>query len=255
MFDNRKTALVTPYFSSTLGASEEVSRGVWLCGPLSGLIVAPVVGHLSDTCRHKLGRRQPFILIGAASTCISMIAFAYSSTVLSAFIAFAMLDLSINTSMNPARALQADLIPASDQGRMQATAVVTGALGDFASGALIAALENPLNHVIGLCAVHAAVFVASHFALCVVVQGREEMYIGNPTASASGGGNASSTARRRGKQTMTITNIPNWLWSLGGMYALGFFSFFVVMPSFSTWLSTCVFGGTFAVSLLSCSVR
>lgn len=51
---------------------------VWLAGPLSGLIVQPVVGVFSDTLNWKMGRRRPFILLGALLTILSMYMVAYA---------------------------------------------------------------------------------------------------------------------------------------------------------------------------------
>lgn len=51
---------------------------VWLAGPLSGLIIQPVVGVFSDTLDWKMGRRRPFILLGALLTILSMYMVAYA---------------------------------------------------------------------------------------------------------------------------------------------------------------------------------
>jgi maltose/moltooligosaccharide transporter len=49
-----------------LGAAPDEIPGLWLAAPMTGLIVQPIVGYLSDRTWHpKLGRRRPFFLIGA----------------------------------------------------------------------------------------------------------------------------------------------------------------------------------------------
>ncbi|GKV32340.1 hypothetical protein SLEP1_g40956 [Rubroshorea leprosula] len=59
-------SLLTPYVQ-TLGVPHAWASFIWLCGPLSGLIVQPIVGYYSDRCTSRFGRRRPFITIGAVS--------------------------------------------------------------------------------------------------------------------------------------------------------------------------------------------
>ncbi|KAG2702302.1 hypothetical protein I3760_06G083200 [Carya illinoinensis] len=57
-------SLLTPYIQ-TLGIEHAFSSFIWLCGPITGLVVQPCVGIWSDKCTSKYGRRRPFILIGS----------------------------------------------------------------------------------------------------------------------------------------------------------------------------------------------
>ena len=57
-------SLLTPYIQ-TLGISHAFSSFIWLCGPITGLVVQPCVGIWSDKCTSKYGRRRPFILVGS----------------------------------------------------------------------------------------------------------------------------------------------------------------------------------------------
>ncbi|PPS13014.1 hypothetical protein GOBAR_AA07625 [Gossypium barbadense] len=57
-------SLLTPYIQ-TLGIEHAFSSFIWLCGPITGLVVQPCVGIWSDKCTSKYGRRRPFILAGA----------------------------------------------------------------------------------------------------------------------------------------------------------------------------------------------
>ncbi|XP_020275939.1 sucrose transport protein SUT4-like isoform X2 [Asparagus officinalis] len=123
-------SLLTPYVQ-TLGIQHAFSSFIWLCGPITGLIVQPCVGIWSDKCRLKLGRRRPFILAGCVmiSFAVTLIGFSadvgyilgdtnedckiYKGPRLRATIIFVMgfwmLDLANNTVQGPARALLADL--------------------------------------------------------------------------------------------------------------------------------------------------
>ncbi|KAF9185494.1 hypothetical protein BGZ51_006604 [Haplosporangium sp. Z 767] len=67
----------TPYLLS-LGVPKSMTALVWLAGPLSGLIIQPVVGVFSDSLDWRMGRRRPFILIGAALMIVSMYMVAYA---------------------------------------------------------------------------------------------------------------------------------------------------------------------------------
>ncbi|OZJ01863.1 hypothetical protein BZG36_05147, partial [Bifiguratus adelaidae] len=67
----------TPYLLS-LDLSKELTALVWLAGPLSGLIVQPLVGALSDKSTLRLGRRRPFIIAGGVLVCVSMLGVAYA---------------------------------------------------------------------------------------------------------------------------------------------------------------------------------
>ncbi|KAI8136533.1 major facilitator superfamily domain-containing protein [Fennellomyces sp. T-0311] len=67
----------TPYLLS-LNLSKELTALVWLAGPLSGLLVQPLIGAFSDKCTSRFGKRRPFIVIAGLLTCFSMIGVAYA---------------------------------------------------------------------------------------------------------------------------------------------------------------------------------
>ena len=64
----------SPYLLS-LGLSKSKLSLVWVAGPLSGLIMQPVIGMISDKSTSKYGRRRPFMVIGAilASSCLLLL--------------------------------------------------------------------------------------------------------------------------------------------------------------------------------------
>ncbi|KAG0324989.1 hypothetical protein BG000_001971 [Podila horticola] len=129
----------TPYLLS-LGIPPSLTPLVWLAGPLSGLIIQPVVGVFSDTLDWKMGRRRPFILIGALLTILSMYMVAYAKelarwivvlildsqadgfdhnvkvwTIVFAIIGFYSLDFSINAVQASCRSLIMDIPPTEQQ--------------------------------------------------------------------------------------------------------------------------------------------
>jgi solute carrier family 45 protein 1/2/4 len=123
-------SLLTPYIQ-TLGIGHAFSSFIWLCGPITGLVVQPCVGIWSDKCTSKYGRRRPFILVGSFMISIAVIIIGFSADIGYIFgdskehcstykgtrtrasivfiVGFWMLDLANNTVQGPARALLADL--------------------------------------------------------------------------------------------------------------------------------------------------
>lgn len=100
----------------TLGADKDTIPILWIAAPLTGLIVQPIVGYLSDRTWHpRFGRRRPFFLIGAIMSTIALFFAPYSSALWMAAGALWILDASINISMEPFRALVADKLPDSQR--------------------------------------------------------------------------------------------------------------------------------------------
>lgn len=96
----------------TLGADKDALPLLWIAAPLTGLLVQPVIGYLSDRTWHPiLGRRRPFFVIGAILSSIALLAMPYSSALWMAVGLLWVLDASINVSMEPFRALVADKLP------------------------------------------------------------------------------------------------------------------------------------------------
>ena len=101
-----------------LGAKPDQIPILWLAAPLTGLIVQPIIGHLSDrTWSPRFGRRRPYFLIGALLSSTALILMPNSSTLWMAAGLLWILDASINISMEPFRAFVADLLPPLERTR------------------------------------------------------------------------------------------------------------------------------------------
>ena len=99
-----------------LGAKPEEIPWLNLAGPLTGLLIQPIIGALSDKTWHpKLGRRKPFFLIGAIMCSIALFLFPFSSTLWMAAGLLWVLDAGNNTAMEPYRAFVADKLDATQQ--------------------------------------------------------------------------------------------------------------------------------------------
>lgn len=100
----------------TLGATKDEIPLLWIAAPLTGLLVQPIVGYLSDRTWHsRLGRRKPYFLIGAILSSIALFFVPHSPTLWIAVGCLWILDASINISMEPFRALVADKLPESQR--------------------------------------------------------------------------------------------------------------------------------------------
>ena len=94
-----------------LGAKPEQLSLLWIAAPLTGLIVQPIIGYLSDRTWNVLGRRRPYFLIGAIIASFALVAMPNSAFLWMAVGLLWILDASINITMEPFRAFVADKLP------------------------------------------------------------------------------------------------------------------------------------------------
>ncbi|KAL9278602.1 putative sucrose/H+ symporter, plant, major facilitator superfamily, MFS transporter superfamily [Arabidopsis thaliana] len=118
-------SLLTPYVQ-LLGVPHKWSSFIWLCGPISGLLVQPTVGYFSDRCKSRFGRRRPFIATGALLVALAVILIGFAAdfghtmgdkldeavkirAVGFFVVGFWILDVANNTLQGPCRAFLGDL--------------------------------------------------------------------------------------------------------------------------------------------------
>ncbi|KAL8136436.1 hypothetical protein V2J09_002437 [Rumex salicifolius] len=118
-------SLLTPY-TQHLGIPHMWSSFVWLCGPISGLVVQPLVGYSSDHSTNRFGRRKPYILSGTVLICLSVLLISFALDFGKKFgdsmarttkpravtifvVGFWILDVANNVVQGPTRAFLADL--------------------------------------------------------------------------------------------------------------------------------------------------
>lgn len=95
-----------------LGAEEAELPLLWLAGPVTGLVVQPIVGAISDgTWSPRFGRRKPFFLIGAIIASLALIVMPYSSSIWMAASLLWILDAANNIALEPYRAFISDKLP------------------------------------------------------------------------------------------------------------------------------------------------
>ncbi|KDP34602.1 hypothetical protein JCGZ_11979 [Jatropha curcas] len=118
-------SLLTPYVQ-LLGIPHTWAAFIWLCGPISGMLVQPIVGYHSDRCTSRFGRRRPFIAAGSACVAVAVFLIGYAADIghlsgdslgkspktraIAVFVVgFWILDVANNMLQGPCRALLADL--------------------------------------------------------------------------------------------------------------------------------------------------
>jgi maltose/moltooligosaccharide transporter len=94
-----------------LGANESQLPLLWLAAPVTGLIVQPIIGYMSDRTWNRLGRRRPYFLVGAVLASLALLVMPHSGVLWMAAGLLWILDASVNVSMEPFRAFVADLLP------------------------------------------------------------------------------------------------------------------------------------------------
>ena len=95
-----------------LGANESELPMLWLAGPVTGLVVQPIIGAISDnTWSPTFGRRKPFFLIGAVIASIALILMPYSNSLWMAASLLWILDAANNIALEPYRAFISDKLP------------------------------------------------------------------------------------------------------------------------------------------------
>jgi len=95
----------------TLGAEIDRIPILWIAAPVTGLIVQPIIGHMSDKTWGRLGRRRPYFLTGAILASIALIIMPNSPALWIAVGMLWIMDASINISMEPFRAFVGDMLP------------------------------------------------------------------------------------------------------------------------------------------------
>lgn len=126
----------------TLGADMDALPGLWIAAPLTGLIVQPIIGYLSDRTWTRLGRRRPYFLIGAILASLALFVMPNSSALWIAAGTLWVLDASLNISMEPFRAFVGDQLPMSQRAKGYAMQSFFIGIGSVVAGMLPWVLER-----------------------------------------------------------------------------------------------------------------
>ena len=99
----------------TLGAKIDAIPILWIAAPVTGLVVQPIIGHMSDKTWGRLGRRRPYFLTGAILASIALLIMPNSPVLWVAAGMLWIMDTSINISMEPFRAFVGDMLPSGQR--------------------------------------------------------------------------------------------------------------------------------------------
>jgi maltose/moltooligosaccharide transporter len=130
----------------TLGAAVADIPILWIAAPVSGLLVQPIIGYLSDRTWTRLGRRKPYFLVGALLASFALLFMPNSPTLWIAAGMLWIMDASINVTMEPMRAFVGDML--ADEQRTTGFAVQTFFIGvSSVVGSLMPYLLTNVLHV------------------------------------------------------------------------------------------------------------
>lgn len=249
---------VSPFLLS-LGLSKSLMALVWIAGPLSGTLVQPYVGIKSDDCRISWGRRRPFMIGGALSTCVSLLLLAWTREIVStvtwlfgasaesdvtivsqqifAIIIVYILDFAINVIQAGIRAFIVDCAPAHQQEDANAWASrITGVgniVGYLAGYVYLPSVLPFLGHTQFqvLCAIACIILLATLTLSCATVSERDPAYFGAPSDAKNAGvvsffHSLYSAVRRLPPQIQRVCQVQLFAW-------IGWFPFLFYI---TTWI-------------------
>jgi len=203
----------------TLGADVNELAILWIAAPITGLLVQPIIGHLSDRTWGPLGRRRPYLFYGSILTAIALFLMPNAPTVWAASLMLWLLSASINVAMEPFRAFVADSLP--EEQRTTGFAIQVFFIG---AGAVFAsALPWVLTHWFGVSgvaapgvlprSVHMAFYVGG-IALLVAVMWTVFTTRENPPDSLGDDTPAHTAPTPEGAVVLLRSGV---LWTLGGL--------------------------------------
>lgn len=210
-----------------LGASVDQLAILWLAGPVTGLLVQPVVGALSDRAPTRFGRRRPYILLSALVVIAALAALPLASSLVVAVAAVWLLEAAMNALHAPYRALVADTLPPDEHARgyaMQTVFIGLGALAGACAPILLAwggwsnvALPGQTAPSIRVAFVAAAIAVALSVGWTVArVQEPPASGAGDDKARAAMGRKAEVAALWHALRPVAVIQFFSWF----GLYLL-----------------------------------
>jgi len=235
-------AVTTPYMKD-LGMTDAWSSDIWVFGPITGFLTAPVVGCLSDNCQSRFGRRRPFIVGALIILWVASLAFASSGHIFSApyskwfaLLMFIVLDVVINVVQTPVRAIVSDMASQEQQLPGQVISVLFQGLGNLLGFGIMKLWPVPYKSIFELMIlvlVILTVFIGIQLSVC-----KEEQYKppegASPTSLATPFIGAFKAIRYMSIDLQKIAFVQFFSW----------YSLFCYWPTLSTWFSVNVFSGS-----------
>ncbi|TKY51510.1 Sucrose transport protein SUC2 [Spatholobus suberectus] len=267
-------SLLTPYVQ-LLGIPHTWAAFIWLCGPISGMLVQPIVGYHSDRCTSRFGRRRPFIAAGALAVAVAVFLIGYAADLGHMFgdsvtkktrpraiaifvVGFWILDVANNMLQGPCRALLADLSAGHQRKTRNANAffsffMAVGNVLGYAAGSY-----SGLHHVFPFtktkaCDVYCANLKSCFFlsiALLLTLATAAMTYVKEKTLSSE---KSSADAEEEGSHGGTpcfgelfgaFRELKRPMWILLLVTCLNWIAWFPFLLFDTDWMGKEVYGGT-----------
>lgn len=256
-----------------LGLSDELVAFAWFAGPITGLIVQPVVGAWSDRCTSRFGRRRPFMLAGAVGMAAGLLLFSNSASIAAALgdplsprgggsrtglavaiLAFWVVDTFTNALQAPARCLMADYAESgatlSVGNSLMAVGNGVGKIVGYAAGSITPQIEIVYGVVAG---------VALLFTLVTCIFADDKALVLQELASDDGAGDdagdvmgdgdgAPPMPTRRERRSVfslhTLFDMPRPVAKAFLIQCFTYFAFMLVFVYGANWAGKEVFSGS-----------
>jgi solute carrier family 45 protein 1/2/4 len=267
-------SLLTPYIQ-LLGISHTLAPFIWLCGPISGMLVQPIVGYNSDRCTSRFGRRRPFIAAGSVAVAIAVFLIGYAADIGHSFgdnldkkvrpraigvfvFGFWILDVANNMLQGPCRALLGDLCAGNQRKTRNANAffsffMAVGNILGYAAGSY-SKLHNmfPFTKT-KACDVYCAnlkscFFISIAFLTVLVTAAliyvKEKAITTEKTVTDEDGGGNSSSMQCFGELSGAFRELKRPMWILLLVTCLNWIAWFPFLLFDTDWMGKEVYGGT-----------
>lgn len=252
-----------PYLLN-LGLSKSLTSLVFLAGPLSGLIVQPIIGSYADNCKSHLGRRRPFILAGGLAVVCSLLLFGFPDllaslvsppesnwrrtlTLFLAILSIWTLDFSINVVQAMDRALLVDVIPHDQQESINAWASRLQSVGSIVGYCVGGAnLVKPFGWLAGSQIKLLTLFAVLAFTIAHVItftSVTERILVATPSdADFSYDHHNHTSAFRKLVQTLkdireAFRKLSDPIWHIFKVQFFAWFGLFSILFFSSTWIT------------------
>eukprot|EP01029_Cantina_marsupialis_P013946 TRINITY_DN309089_c7_g1_i1.p1 TRINITY_DN309089_c7_g1~~TRINITY_DN309089_c7_g1_i1.p1 ORF type:complete len:478 (-),score=152.91 TRINITY_DN309089_c7_g1_i1:820-2253(-) len=253
-------ATQTPYLES-IGLTDALSTLTWASGAVTGFIVQPIVGVMSDRCKAKMGRRRPFIIGGVIATMLAQMIFAWSkrlgqlggdsdvegdsssssgtktAALVIAIVAVWILGAAINIVQTPLRAIVADLASEKQQNLGQSLSSLWNAFGAIC-GFLVGKHALSIMHLYFEMAM-ALLFLTS-VAACII--GKETQYTDGE--DDSGDSACKKIMNTFGDVYRGIKSMPGPMIRICILQFFTWAVWFTYMPNYGVWLGKYVHNGS-----------
>ena len=244
-------ALTLPFFHERLNINYAISGLIWSAGPITGFIVQPVVGSFSDSCTSRWGRRRPFIVAGVVLTAISSFFFSFAERiggqtgpgpVAIAVISFWMMDVSINMTMGPFRALLSDLGSQKQQSLAQTLASLFQGCGQITGFLMASAFGSPLKYIEAIFGIAYGTMTFMMTIACLFAKEEPHQSVSDPDKPE---GSSVWQGVRRGfvNVYLGIRRMQSAMMPVVLVVGLTWFAWFCFMPYTTDWFGRTVFGG------------